>query len=80
MSTLKLVIKHAGSSLVSTLMSYDTVEQREHLVDGLVGMWRDLPVEKDTKWYFRDGLYQRDITTVPGEGEHHWLFRFTFIE
>lgn len=78
MSTLKLVIKHAGSSLVSNLIEVGALDDADEKINEMLGVWRDLPVEKDTEWYERDGFLQRDITTIPGEDEHHWLFRFTF--
>jgi len=81
MATLKLVIKHAGSSLVSNLIEVDALDDADEKINELLAFWRELPIDRDITWYeIEDDLLQRDILTIPGEDEHHFLFRFTFKE
>ena len=82
MGTFKTVIKHAGSSIVSVLTPAESITDASLAVDKFMGQWRQQPLARDTGWYPNEdeGVNQRDLITEPGEGEHHFLFRFTFKE
>lgn len=77
MQTYKLVVKHAGSSLVSNLRSVETFTEGYALSDEFLASWRDIQVDRDSGWKVVEGLFQRDVTTLPGEDEAPFLFRFT---
>lgn len=82
MGTFKTVIKHAGSSIVSVLTPVESITDASLAVDKFMSQWRQQNIARDTGWYDNEdeGVKQRDLITEPGEGEHHFLFRFTFKE
>lgn len=82
MGTTKTVIKHAGSSIVGVLQPASSITDASLAVDKFMSQWRPQPIARDTGWYPNEdeGVQQRDLITEPGEGEHHFLFRFTYKE
>lgn len=80
MGTFKTVIKHAGSSIVSVLTPAENITDASLAIEKFMAQWRPQPIARDTGWYISvdEGVHQRDLITEPGEGEHHFLFRFTY--
>lgn len=81
MATVKAIIKHAGSQLVSNLIEAETVNDGFIWTEIFLGMWRDLTFQRDTEWFMNDEeMLQRDLIVEPGPDEAHFLIRFTIKE
>jgi hypothetical protein len=80
MATLKLVLKHVGSSLVSNLQYAPDKDYADREIARWMRQWRDVDPDRDTGWFQNEeGMQQRDLLWYP-IGQEPFLFRFTYEE
>ena len=81
MVTLKVILKHAGTSLVSNLIACADLGTALTKALLLKEMWRSDHMWKDSGWFRNDeGMHQRDFITIPEHDEAPLLLRMTIDE